>query len=290
MKAIFDVRETNNAYGDRLPEKYFFGPRYLNLASRCTGDWVIFRQPRAGGGDKTYFAVARVANIVSVDRNTGRYSAELEDYLPFANRVPWRPKAGYWEAAVRSLSDPSKAGRYVEGRSIREIGDDDFAAIIQAGLGPELAQEISVSNSGTHTPILDYDRLRSRSVHGRLVRERAFQQAVIAAYNGRCAITGLRILDAAGRPEAQAAHIWAVADGGPDAVQNGIALSSLAHWLFDRKLVLLTEGYGIVVNRKRIPPSLYLMIKPQIKRIILPADASLHPHSEYIKRKYSNIT
>jgi putative restriction endonuclease len=32
-----------------------------------------------------------------------------------------------------------------------------------------------------------------------------------------------------------------VAEGGPDVVQNGIALSATAHWLFDRHLIALTD-------------------------------------------------
>ena len=39
-------------------------------------------------------------------------------------------------------------------------------------------------------------------------------------------MTGLKIANGGGRSEVQAAHIWSVEDGGPDAIQNGIAFST----------------------------------------------------------------
>jgi putative restriction endonuclease len=71
----------------------------------------------------------------------------------------------------------------------------------------------------------------------RKIRDANFRRLVCEAYDDTCAVTGLRIINGGGRSEVQAAHIWPVAEGGSDAVHNGIALSGTAHWLFDRHLI-----------------------------------------------------
>src|SRR3546814_4281262 len=71
----------------------------------------------------------------------------------------------------------------------------------------------------------------------RKIRDANFRNHVLDAYENTCAVTGLRIVNGGGKAEAQAAHIWSVAGGGPAIVQNGLALSATAHWLFDRHLI-----------------------------------------------------
>ena len=76
------------------------------------------------------------------------------------------------------------------------------------------------------------------------------------AYDNICAVTKLRIVNGGGKAEVQAAHIWPVAAGGPDVVQNGIALSGTAHWLFDRHLISLTDDYRLLVSHNKVPKEL----------------------------------
>jgi putative restriction endonuclease len=59
-----------------------------------------------------------------------------------------------------------------------------------------------------------------------------------------------------GNAEAHAAHILPVVDGGPDIVQNGIALSGTIHWLFDYYLISLTEDHRLVVAENGVPSEL----------------------------------
>ena len=104
------------------------------------------------------------------------------------------------------------------------------------------------------------------------------------AYDDTCAITRLRIVNGGGRPEAQAAHIWPVGQGGPDVVQNGLALSSTVHWLFDRHLISLTDDYRILVAHNKVPGELRSLFQRQMDRIHLPSDRQLWPHPAYITR------
>ena len=48
----------------------------------------------------------------------------------------------------------------------------------------------------------------------------------------------------------EAAHIKPVEHGGPDSIQNGIALSGTAHWMFDRGLIGFDDDLGILVSRQ----------------------------------------
>ena len=59
----------------------------------------------------------------------------------------------------------------------------------------------------------------------------------LRAYDARCAITGLKLINGGGRAEVAAAHIRPVEANGPDIISNGIALSATAHWMFDRGLI-----------------------------------------------------
>ena len=87
-----------------------------------------------------------------------------------------------------------------------------------------------------------------RKYASRLVRQRLhqarFREAVMSAYAGRCAITGLperRLLDAA--------HIIGDAeDGGLPIVPNGLPLSKVHHAAFDANLIGIDPDYRIHVS------------------------------------------
>ena len=118
----------------------------------------------------------------------------------------------------------------------------------------------------------------------RKIRDDSFRRQVIDAYDGTCAVTGIRLINGGGKAEAQAAHIWPVADGGPDIVQNGIALSATVHWLFDRHLISLTDDFALLVAHNRVPTGLRSLFARQMDQIILPRDPSSHPRLAYIQR------
>jgi len=123
------------------------------------------------------------------------------------------------------------------------------------------------------------ERLASRPF-----RDAAFARQVKMAYGYRCAMTGLAIRNGGGRPEVQAAHILPVADGGPDTVRNGLALSSTAHWMFDRHLLSVDgDGSTILVAEDRLPDAARRLILPE-RKLILPASPHHRPHGDYLAR------
>jgi putative restriction endonuclease len=60
----------------------------------------------------------------------------------------------------------------------------------------------------------------------------------------------LKLINSGGRAEVNAAHIRPVDKSGPDLVNNGIALSGTAHWMFDRGLISLGDDLQIIVSRQ----------------------------------------
>lgn len=294
MKAVFDTKPSS-VYDDDLTRHYQFPRRYLNLVKEAVGDWVVLRRPRADGGNLAYFAVARVLDLEPDPINPALTFARLGDYLEFDRNVGWRAEGRYAEQALRDM--PIKeVGVYLRGRSVRALADTDFAAIVSAGLSQTLAPDNAVRLGlvGLEeavrpfefdvAPGLDQVRRVEQMLMNRKIRDANFRRHVCEAYEDRCAVTGLRIINGGGRSEVQAAHVWGVGEGGPDVVQNGIALSGTIHWLFDRHLISLTDEYRLLVSHNKVPAELRVLFERQMDRIHLPRDQRLWPHRTYVEK------
>ena len=211
-------------------------------------------------------------------------------------RSPIRSFAAIRSSELRGISNPSRVGAYLQGKSIRIVSDADFEAIVRAGLGETLApanavpSELDPYQFDEETldllgaPPAEQERRIEQILVNRKIREASFRRHVCEAYDNRCAVTGLRIVNGGGKAEVQAAHIWSVASGGPDVVQNGLALSGTAHWLFDRHLISLTDNYGLLISHNKVPAELRDLFSKHLDRIHLPDDPRLWPHRGYIGR------
>ena len=294
MKGIFDTK-ANSGYDDEITWRYHFPRQYRAIAEGIVGDWIIYREPRRNGGRQAYVAVAKVSHIEEDPDQPGYAYAIVEDYLPFDHPVPFSSNGAYAETVLAGI-DPTRVGAYLQGKSIRTIPASDFAAIVQAGLGETLAPENAVrleldrqhldpeTAALVSAPPAEQARRIEQVILNRKIRDAAFRSRICEAYGKRCAFTGLLIFDGNGNAEVQAAHIWAVASGGPDVTQNGLALSATIHWTFDRHLVSLTDDYRLLISHNRIPRELHALFAAQVNRILLPADRALWPHPDYIAR------
>lgn len=294
MKGVFEISGASR-YDDLIAERYHFPSNYLSAVNDCVGDWIIYRETGAAGGRKAYVATGMVSGIDADQTRPGLYYARIVNFVEFDRAVPYRnPDGRFAEQMLRDLARPADAGRALRGRSIRSIGDVDFAAIVDAGMFDTLAPEnaIRLELDRGHLDANTIDLLASppsprrtiATLLNRKVRAAAFRGHVLDAYDNRCAVTGLRIVNGGGKAEAQAAHIWSVADGGPDTVQNGIALSATAHWLFDRHLISLDQDFKLLISHNKVPRELTALFPPPGARIGLPADPRLHPRCEYVER------
>ncbi len=177
---------------------------------------------------------------------------------------------------------------------MRPIIDEDFDAIVLAGLRETLAAENAV-RVGLDFPPGDFplfpdqpgmaesvDRRVEQMLVNRKIRDANFRLQVCRAHDDRCAITGLRIINGGGRSEVQAAHIRPVAAGGPDVVQNGLALSATVHWLFDRHLISIDPEYRLLVSHNRVPSELRSLFRPDHEGLHLPKDRRQLPHPAFL--------
>jgi len=286
-KCVF-VIGSHSIYADEPDRFYRFPPRWLNAAARSVGQWIVYQEPRRAG-PRGYYAVARVEQIVRDPAETGMSLALIEpgSYLEFGRDVPFQLDG---QALERGLLDTD--GRLNNGRaiqSIRPISDEDFNRIVGLGLVEE--DEL--------LPRRDEDEPELERVHeaqepwlgpverdtvltNRKVRDRQFRKRVLEAYDCRCALTGMRLINGGGRAEVQAAHIMSVEANGPDTEVNGIALSGTVHWMFDRGLISLSDAGDILLSSKiNDVEGVKKLIRPD-RRAILPANSNLRPHPRYL--------
>jgi putative restriction endonuclease len=168
--------------------------------------------------------------------------------------VPFSSPDGVIEHSVLN-----EGGR-ISGRAqaaVRPISFDDFRRIVDLGLdeGTSILPRVGTPTDRIglmeeQAPfLLEQDRSRVNYLGSRIARDRIFRKVVLRAYDERCAFTSLKLINGGGRAEAEAAHIRPVEANGPDIINNGIALSGTAHWMFDRGLISLGDNLEILISR-----------------------------------------
>lgn len=132
------------------------------------------------------------------------------------------------------------------------------------------------------------------------LRTRGFRQAVIEAYDYRCAVCGLKICSPDSLSwEVEAAHIVPHRIMGKDDIWNGLALCHLHHWAFDVGWFTLLDNYNIKVSSRvyRLSPDFGRMgefefiksLNTKRPRILLPINDVIYPHLNSIKWHRENV-
>lgn len=294
VKGVFEI-SGNSRYDDLITERYHFPSQYLPQARQLENDWILYRETRVSGGRMAYIATAFVERIDLDEADPTHYYARVRDYLPFDDVVSYRDKDGrFAERFLREMARPGDAGRTLRGKSVRTLDGDDFVAIVNQGLSETLDPdnrirlELDERYIDDATAVLLADDLGERRIEQILVNKKiraaSFRNQVLDAYESTCAVTGLRIINGGGKAEAQAAHIWSVADGGPDVVPNGVALSATAHWLFDRHLITFDDNLCLLVSHNKVPSDLLKLFPPSGQKIRLPVDPRDHPRPDFVAK------
>jgi len=279
------LHKADSIYDDDPAVQYQFPPMYLDRALPLIDDWVIYK-----GTEKSdhpgYFAMAKVERIVPDPSARGMHLALIEpgSYLDFEREVPFRDRG---ERVERDCPNPQWA--------VRPISLADFNRILDLGfpeedpllprLGTPLEPPLVVPPTGTEDQgpfALDVERERVTYYASRLVRDRAFRKRVLQAYDCRCAVTGLKLINGGGRAEVEAAHIKPVEAMGPDSVTNGLALSGTVHWMFDRGLISLTDELDILVSRQVNDPDSVWALVNKSGKALAPARPALRPHPSFL--------
>jgi len=198
----------------------------------------------------------------------------MSNYLDFDRPVPFAEGGEYYEASLRKGDGSTNKGAF--GRAVRTLTDAEFDRILKSGFAVELATRDDETPHGFEEPTDSFERPIVELTVSRPFRDQAFKRSVRNAYDCRCALTGLRLINGGGRPEVQAAHIMPVSSKGPDSIRNGLALSGTVHWMFDRGLITVDENYQVIAPESRLPEQLRRLFN-QGSKLILPRDRSLWP-------------
>jgi putative restriction endonuclease len=288
-KAIFTTKITPS-YDDLPESRYHFPSTYLNQVRAAVGDHIIYYEPRRStsadssrGGRQSYFATARVEAVIEDPSEPGHFYALIADYLDFDRPIPFARDGEYYESALQKSDGSTNKGSF--GRAVRLIPDAEFDRILHAGFSPDLLsgrREDASASIGFEDITGNFERPIVELTVSRPFRDQAFKRSVRLAYENRCALTGLRLINGGGRPEVQAAHIMPVASKGPDSVRNGLALSGTIHWLFDRGLVSVDDDHRILVAEKHVPKEIIGLLN-QDRRIHAPRDSQDCPHPHFLR-------
>lgn len=281
MKAVF-VTRSDSKYDDIISAEYPFPNRLLRHAEEAVGDRIIYQEPTRGKGKQAYVSTALVAGIERHPEDAGQSIAKLVDFVPFKKDVPFFDEARqrYYETWLNAIPR-QEVGRNLQGKSIRPLSEYDFLNILIAS---ETETVFPPMPGGKKKKEADeVAREVSESLVRRLVRDANFRKSVMAAYDSTCAVTGMRIINGWGRPEAQAAHIKPVASKGPDSISNGIALSATCHWLFDRHLISIDDNYKLLVKERKVSAEMNQIFRSRNNEIILPDSMHSRPAKKYIK-------
>lgn len=291
MKGVFQTK-VSPAYDDVPEERYHFPTSYLNQVQRTVGDWIVYYEPRRAtadilsrGGRLAYFAIARVVGVRPDSTTPGHYYADVVDYLPFDRAVPFREGDHFYESAMRGADGRTNSGSAQ--RAVRNMPDKEFDLILRAGFAedvtlPSKTGAQAYMRYGFEEEQADFERPLIETTITRKFRDVAFARQIQTAYDKKCAMTGLRIINGGGRAEAQAAHIKPVADNGSDSVRNGLALSSTLHWMFDRGLVSIDDDFRLLKAKGAVPVEVERLLNPS-GYLTVPEDYRLQPHKQFLR-------
>lgn len=284
------IHRSDSIYDDSPAERYQFPQVYLGRVQACLGDWIIYYEPVKVRETRGYFAMARVQAVIPDPSIERMHIAIIEpgSYLEFPNPVPFADEGGLVERGLLN-----EEGR-ISGRkqaAVRPISPADFDRILSLGFAgddavlPRLDMPEPVGQFAEDQAPFVYEQPRDRLTHltSRIVRDRIFRRVVLRAYDERCAVTGLKLINGGGRAEVTAAHIRPVEANGPDTVNNGIALSGTAHWMFDRGLISLTDELDILISRQANDPEGIRAFLNKSGRACAPRRPHDRPHPHFLK-------
>ncbi len=284
------IHRSDSIYDDSPAERYQFPSQYLRRVEACVGDWIVYYEPSKIVETRGYFAIARVQKVIPDPQVSGMFLALIEpgSYLDFANSVPFNSAAGLVEQGLLN-----EQGR-ISGRAqsaVRPLLPSDFNRICHLGLDEAvpLLPRLDTDNSApgfeeVQVPFqVEQQRDRVSVTVSRILRDRVFRRVVLRAYDERCAITGIKLINGSGRAEVAAAHIRPVEKNGPDIVSNGIALSGTAHWMFDRGLISMADDLEILISRQTNDPDSIRSILNKSGRALSPTRVSDRPHPHFLR-------
>lgn len=274
------------SYKDKPGLLYHFPRRRYEKAIReLEGRIVLIYEPRRGGtsaesatGGRMAFVGMAFLGASYVDPEDPAHAyVELKGYLDFMKPV--------------SLGETALSPKALE-HAVQTVDLAIVDKVMALGITEPLRTAGGQAREGLvalEAPAVSEDRTVREVVSQRPVRDATFRYRVVEqAYGGRCALSGMRLVNGLGRAETDAAHIRPVEAGGPDSVRNGIALSKTVHWAFDRGLVSLSNDSEILTVERGLDDSLRRIVLPE-GRALLPVSPHERPHPVFLAWHRENV-
>lgn len=147
---------------------------------------------------------------------------------------------------------------------------------------------------------IDRNKKITKTTKESALRNRGFRQAVVEAYECKCAVCGLKIQSPDSLLwEVEAAHIVPHRALGRDDIFNGIALCHLHHWAFDVGWFTLSDDYKIQASTRlaSLPPDfgrigvheVFRALADSRSKIFLPNSREIYPHNNALQWHRQNI-
>ena len=299
LQAAFkQARQLQVLYGDAIPwseiEKgFYYKDKKIHFASKAIG---IFKPAAMSKG---------LVSIKTVIPKTGRFNIyndhqSSDDYYHYSLQ-----KGGAHEKNNRYLWEAQALNQpfiYFHGISpsyysalfpcfVSEIFDhgenDSFCNV---SVGVEAEDLLPPLVDGHYIIPNTFERRYAIRESRTRLHQSSFRQAVLSAYQNKCAMTGLptpRLLDAA--------HIIPDKyENGVAAVQNGIALSKLHHTAYDRHLIGIDRDFNIHVSDEVMAEADGPLLEESIKglqgrKLIIPTQKALQPNKDYLEERFEEF-
>lgn len=249
-------------------------------------DLLLFHDPEANpyGDVVTDDAIHYVGQGREGDQELSGFNKYLFTHLPegvtvhFFNKAPDGNGLVYEGEVI--CEDIERVYRADEGRSVlvfKLSRVDPSVSLVEPALDYyRLAKEQVLRFEGEPRFV---DREARIAKVQRKIRNVAFRDVVVTAYDRQCAVCG-DVIAIGGLIEVDAAHIVGVAERGADDPRNGLSLCVRHHWAFDRG--------GFVVKDDLTVRSLLPAADPHGEivegaELIVPADSHLQPHPWYLR-------
>lgn len=158
---------------------------------------------------------------------------------------------------------------------------------------------IDTPRPGNYHPM--YEKRTSTTITKEIsIRKRGFRQAVIEAYDFKCAVCGLKLNSPQRKIwEVEAAHIVPRSSKEKDDILNGVSLCHLHHWTFDVGWFSIFDDYTILISPEadNLSDELGKMgnynfiksIAQSIQKISLPSHENIFPHLNAIRWHRENV-
>lgn len=227
----------------------------------------------------------RAADTLAKERLVSRPTSTLQ----LTNKKEWMLTENGFDEALRLLNIPKTQKEFLPTKSFE----------VQ-----KVVKKLTETPRPEHYDPFDKEKKVTKVTSESAIRARGFRQAVIEAYDYKCAFCGMKINSPDSLLwEVEAAHIVPHSSMGKDDIWNGLALCHLHHWAFDVGWFTLQDDFKILVSPRvnSLPPDFGRMgdydfirvFSSKSSKILLPKRKGTYPHCNAIgwhrENKFNNL-